>query len=51
MTEAIKKVLYDEPFRKNLISNGLKRLEDFGWEKMGEQTLKLYNGMKPKEVK
>ena len=47
--ESIKKwiveVLTNENLRKKLIKNWFKRVEDFKWEKMWEEILKLYNNI------
>jgi glycosyltransferase involved in cell wall biosynthesis len=44
--ESIKKAMIeidsDEELRKKLIEFGKKRVQDFSWEKMGKETLKIY---------
>lgn len=42
MSSAIWKVWKDEGVRKRLIENGLRRVDDFSWRRMGEDTLKVY---------
>jgi len=42
MTAKIQKVWEDESLRKRLIENGLKRVLDFSWRKMAEETLQVY---------
>ena len=42
MTEKINAVLNNESLKKKLIENGEKRLKDFSWKKLAEETLKIY---------
>ncbi len=42
MTEKIKKVLKDEKLRKSMILKGEKRVKDFSWRKLAEETLQVY---------
>ncbi len=42
MAEKILKVLSDENLQKKLIENGQKRLKNFSWKKMAEETLRVY---------
>ncbi len=42
MTAKIQKVWKDESLRKQLTENGLKRILDFSWREMAEQTLNIY---------
>ena len=42
MTENIKKVLYDENLRKNMIQKGQERLKLFSWKKTAQDTKKTY---------
>ena len=42
MAAKIQKVWKDESLRKQLVENGLKRVLDFSWRKMAEQTLNIY---------
>ncbi len=43
MAEKISEVLKDQKLREQLITNGKKRVKDFSWKRMAEQTLALYN--------
>ncbi|MDD2486786.1 MAG: glycosyltransferase family 1 protein [Candidatus Gracilibacteria bacterium] len=43
---SLKEVLTNEELREKLIENGLKRVDDFSWEKMGGEILALYNSLK-----
>lgn len=43
MVKKISQVLDDEKLRKELINKGEKRYKEFSWQKMAEQTLKIYN--------
>lgn len=40
--EGMKKILTDKEYQESLIQRGSKRVSDFSWKKMGEETLKLY---------
>lgn len=40
---AVKPILDDPKLRKKLIDNGYKRLKQFSWKKMSEETLDIYN--------
>ena len=42
MGEKINKVLNSEELRKGLIEKGKKRVKQFSWQKMAEQTLEVY---------
>lgn len=42
IVRAIDRVLTDTTLRKELISAGKRRVKDFSWERMAEQTLKVY---------
>ncbi|KKP39326.1 MAG: group 1 glycosyl transferase [Candidatus Peregrinibacteria bacterium GW2011_GWF2_33_10] len=42
MADKIFKVWNDENLQKKLILNGQKRLQDFSWEKMAQETLAIY---------
>lgn len=42
ITAKIKKVLKDEKLMKNMIAKGKKRVKDFSWRKLAEETLKIY---------
>src|SRR5207253_820484 len=42
MVVKISKVLNDQKLRKELISKGDKRVKEFSWQKMAEQTLEVY---------
>lgn len=42
MAEKILKVLHDKELQQKLIENGQKRLKDFNWRKMAEETLEIY---------
>lgn len=42
ISQAIEKILYDKKFASDLIKKGKKRILDFSWEKMGQETLNLY---------
>jgi glycosyltransferase involved in cell wall biosynthesis len=37
------KVLANDKLRKDLIEKGKKRVKDFSWKKMAQQTLEVYN--------
>lgn len=39
---AVKKVLYDDSFKNQMINAGKKRLADFSWEKTAEETIVSY---------
>jgi glycosyltransferase involved in cell wall biosynthesis len=43
MAEKISEVLEDQKLREQLVKNGKKRIKDFSWKRMAEQTLSLYN--------
>jgi glycosyltransferase involved in cell wall biosynthesis len=42
MSEAILKFSQDSDLRRELRERGLKRAEDFSWEKTARETLKIY---------
>ena len=42
MTEGMRKVLYDEEWRRGLVAQGLERAKMFSWEKTARQTLSVY---------
>ena len=46
MSEALEKLLTDENYRKKLAERGLKRAEEFSWEKCARQTLEVYRAVK-----
>jgi glycosyltransferase involved in cell wall biosynthesis len=43
ITEAMKNILGNETYRKELINSGFKQSEKFSWYSMAEDVLKLYN--------
>jgi len=43
MAEKIFDVISQKSLREKLIENGLKRVKQFSWKKMAEQTLEVYN--------
>lgn len=43
--KTIKKVLYDEKFKGNLIEKGLQRANDFSWSKTARRTLQEYEAL------
>lgn len=43
--EAIKRLLGDESLRSELVSLGTKRVNEFSWKKMAEETLGVYRGV------
>ena len=43
IADAIKKILFDDELRKELVEKGKKRKEDFSWQKTAEKTLELIN--------
>lgn len=45
MVEKISRVLNNEKLREELISKGEKKYREFSWEKLANQTLKVYNGV------
>ncbi len=45
MAEKIKKVLFDQTLRKELISKGLEQVKKYSWQKCAEQTLSVYNSI------
>lgn len=45
IASALKKVLEDEGLRKELSEKGLKRAEEFSWEKTARQTLEVYRSI------
>jgi glycosyltransferase involved in cell wall biosynthesis len=44
IADKISEVLNSEKLRKELIEKGEKRVKEFSWKKMVEQTLEVYNG-------
>jgi len=42
LTRMIERVLINENFRKEIIIKGLKQVKKFSWEKIAEETLKIY---------
>lgn len=42
LISALEKVLYDDTHRAVMIARGLKRAEDFTWEKTAQETLSVY---------
>lgn len=42
MTKQIKKVVYDDELRSQMVASGLKRLEKFQWKNMVDETLRCY---------
>lgn len=42
MAEKIERVLNDENLQNKLVENGQKRLKDFSWKKMAQETLEIY---------
>ena len=42
IAKKIMEVINDESLKKKLIQNGEKRLKDFSWKKLAEETLKIY---------
>lgn len=45
MIEKIQKILNNQALRKDLIEKGKKRVRDFSWGKMAEETLKIYKSV------
>ena len=45
IAKKITEVLKDEKLKKKLIENGEKRLKDFSWKKLAEETLKIYSNV------
>jgi len=43
MAEKIKKALLDEGLRNNLIEKGFEQIKKYFWQKMAEETLKIYS--------
>jgi glycosyltransferase involved in cell wall biosynthesis len=43
MAEKIFEVTSQKSLRENLIQNGLKRVKEFSWQKMAQETLQVYN--------
>ncbi len=43
MAEKLAKVLDSKKLREDLVNKGLKRSQDFSWEQMSRETLKVYN--------
>ena len=43
MAEKIKKALLDEGLRNNLIEKGFEQIKKYSWQKMAEETLKIYS--------
>ncbi len=46
IAEAIQKVLTEEMLRKQLIERGLRRVQQFSWQKCAEETLALFESLK-----
>lgn len=46
ISKAILEVMRDENLRKNLSEKGLKKTKGYGWKKMAEETLKIYENIK-----
>ena len=46
ISEAMKKIMEDEELRKNLIEKSLNQIKKYSWEKMAEETLKIYDSAK-----
>lgn len=44
MAEKIIEVLNNEKLKAQLVQNGQKRLTDFSWKKLAEETLRIYSG-------
>jgi glycosyltransferase involved in cell wall biosynthesis len=47
MTESIRKALYDESLRRELIARGLQRNKMFSWQKTAKETLAVYRSLVP----
>ena len=45
MTEKISVLLKDENLRKDLINRGYEQIKKYSWEKMAEETLKIYQSV------
>lgn len=43
MAGAMKKVLFGNDLREKMIQSGQRRVEDFSWRRMAEETFKIYN--------
>lgn len=50
MAEAMKKVLTDSDLREKMIKSGHRRLEDFSWRRMAEETYKIYRKILEKNL-
>ena len=46
ISEAMKKIMGDEELRKILIEKSLEQIKKYSWEKMAEETLKIYDSAK-----
>ena len=44
--KAMEKIMEDEELRKNLIGKSLEQIKKYNWEKMAEETLKIYDSAK-----
>ena len=42
----MKKIMGDEELRKILIEKSLEQIKKYSWEKMAEETLKIYDSAK-----
>ena len=45
LTSAVDQLLFDEPFRKNLIEEGQHQLAKFSWQRTVDHTLNLYESL------
>lgn len=43
--EAIQKVINDKKLRKDLIAKGHEQVQKYSWQKMAQQTLRIYNNL------
>ena len=46
ISKAMKRILGDEDLRNNLIEKSLNQIKKYSWEKMAEETLKIYDSAK-----
>lgn len=45
MAQAIQKVIGDKKLRKDLIAKGHEQVQKYSWQKMAQQTLRVYNNL------
>jgi len=51
MVDKIKKIIQDKKLRNDLIEKGKKRVLKYSWQKMAQETLKVYNEITKKDLR